>query len=110
MAKKEKKVKNDWWDENVTTFTPVKIKFKIKDIKEENNNAIVEVEIMNVLKREGNKVVDTPENYLKGELPGITKDTIEKRIESSIRSDYRKYFGSNQIENPIKFRFIHSKK
>ena len=70
----------------------------------------LEVEILDVLKMAGNVSLPTPENYLKNEIPGITKEKIEKKVESQIRSDYRKYFGSQDIDNPIKIRFIHSKK
>ena len=107
----QKKIRNYPWEETAgDLFTPVKIKFKIKDIKEENNTAIIEVEILDVLKMAGNVSLPTPENYLKNEIPGITKEKIEKKVESQIRSDYRKYFGSQDIDNPIKIRFIHSKK
>jgi hypothetical protein len=105
---KEKTIKNSEWIE--PNATPIKIKFKIKDIEEREDNAIVKVEVVDVVKRLNNKSLPTPENYLKGEIPNVNKEKVEQRIESELYNNFREYFGSSDIESPIKFEFTHSKK
>lgn len=104
---KEKTIKNYEWEDNAT---PIKIKFKIKDIEEKNGDAIVKVEVLDVFKRENNKSIKTPENYLKGEIPNVTKEKVENRIKREITSNFQEYIGSSDVESPIKFKFTHSKK
>ncbi len=71
---------------------------------------------MEVNRRDGNRAVKTPENYTKGELPGVTKEKVEKNIVRVIQSDFTNYVGKHQpwgknIEDRsnVKFNFIHEK-
>jgi hypothetical protein len=58
--------------------------------------------------------IDTPENYLKGEIPNLTPELVEKKIESKLKSNLKNYLGSvfdnENEEQKIKFRFNHLKK
>jgi hypothetical protein len=93
-----------------------KVKFKITDVREENNKIVVDVDIIEVNRREGNKAVKTPENYTKGELPGVTKEKVENNVIRAIMSDFRNYVGksqpfgkNNEDRSNIKFNFFHEK-
>jgi hypothetical protein len=120
ISKKPKNVSSmvSWEDRNEANVNDIgfKVKFKITDVREEDGKAVVDVNIIEVNKREGNKAVKTPENYIQGELPGVTKEKVEKNVMRAIQSDFTNYFGKHQpwgknIEDKsnIKFNFIHEK-
>ena len=91
----------------------VNIKFKINSVEEEGDKSIVNVDIFDVLKREDGKSVPTPENYLKGELPNITKEKIENDLKRKLRGDFWKYLGprfEKMEDQNVEFRFNHLKK
>jgi hypothetical protein len=91
----------------------VNIKFKIGSVEEEGDKSIVNIDIFDVVKREDGKSVSTPENYLKGELPNITKEKVENELTRRLRGDFRNYLGPrfDKMENQnVEFRFNHLKK
>jgi hypothetical protein len=107
---RQKALSTGGWNED-----KVKIKFKIKDVVEDEDKLTIIVDIIDVLKRIGNKSEPTPENYLKGELRGTDKEKVEKSVRSNILSDFKEYVGrrlnnywdfdpSNSI---IDFKFNH---
>ena len=93
------------WDSD----TPVKIRFKMKDIKQKNNDILIEVEVVDVFRREGSKIVKTGEDYLKGEIEGASKKEVEDRVENFMKKELYGYFPQN-VDLNIKFKFKHSKK
>lgn len=96
------------------TRTPeVNIKFKINSVEEEGDTSIVNVDIFDVIRREGGKSVPTPENYLKGELPNTTPEKIESQLTNRLIRDFSKYLGpkfQNKDKQNVEFRFNHLKK
>ena len=89
------------------------IKFKISSVEETDDVNIVNVDIYDVLKTRAGVQIDTPENYLKGEIPNVTPEKVEKEIETKLRQNFRQYLGpklGNQDEELITFRFNHLKK
>jgi hypothetical protein len=88
----------------------------VSDVREDDGKIVVDVNVMEVNRKEGNKAIKTPENYTKGELPGVTKDRVEKNIIRVIQSDFTNYVGKAQpwgknVEDRsnVKFNFIHEK-
>ena len=107
---------NSWWAQNDTPI-PYKVKFKINSIDDSGEKVIVNVDIYDVLKMEDSKQLPTPENYLKGELPGITKEKVEKTLRRKLNADMRPFIGPRYNYNDplpqssvIEYRFNHLKK
>ena len=90
------------------------IKFKISSVDEIDDKNVVNVDIYDVLKTRAGVQIATPENYLKGEIPNITPEKIEKQIEIKLRNNLRDYLGPKFSDKPeeenIIFRFNHLKK
>lgn len=92
----------------------VKIKFKIKSIDEENGKSVVNIDVLDVLRREGNKGVETPDNYLKGEINGVTKESVENTIISDLGHKFKEFIGQRmkwkdgtpKTDN-VEFKFNH---
>jgi hypothetical protein len=106
------------WPQNDEVEVPTKIKFKIKDVVEKDGKVIIQVDIQDVKRRAGNMGVDTPQNYLKGELTGITKEKVEKAVKRDLIRNYKEYLGTRQSnysgtdlkDSLIDFEFNHVKK
>lgn len=92
----------------------ISIKFKISSVEDIDNKNVVNVDIQDVLKIVNGKQVPTPENYLKGEIPNLTPEKVEKQIETKLRKNFQDYLGpkfSNKPEEEnIVFRFNHLKR
>jgi len=63
------------------------------------------------------KGVKTPENYLKGEMEGVTKERVEKSITKKLKGDFREFIGPRyRYHEPlpeksvIEFNFNHLRK
>lgn len=112
--------KTHWggWDGDTDRRLPdFIVKFKVNSIEEGEDKMTVVVDIYDVLKKEGNKGVPTPENYLKGELEDITPQRVENAVENKLKQDLRPYIGPRYLyheplpdNSNIKFRFNHLKK
>ena len=95
--------------------TPTKIKFRIKDIQQEGDKVNIVIDVIDVLKKTGNVAIETPENYTKGELPGVTKDYVEQRIISDVVQDLKEYIGKrlnnywdvDMSKTDVDFKFNH---
>ena len=92
------------------------IKFQVKNIEVEGDNAIVNIDVYDVVNREDNKQVDTPQNYLKGEIPNLNQSKVEDAIKIKMRGELKDYIGKRfryKPEDPkganIEFRFNHLK-
>jgi hypothetical protein len=89
------------------------IKFKVSSVDETEDKNIVNVDIIDVIKTQQGKQIPTPENYLKGEIPNVTPELVEKEVERKLRQNFRQYLGpilGNQDEELVTFRFNHLKK
>jgi hypothetical protein len=89
------------------------IKFKVSSVDETEDKNIVNVDIIDVIKTQQGKQIPTPENYLKGEIPNVTPELVEKEVERKLRQNFREYLGpilGNQDEELVTFRFNHLKK
>jgi hypothetical protein len=79
---------------NVSRYYPnIKIKFKIKSIEEEDGKAVVNIDVLDVLRKEGQKGVETSDNYTKGEIDGVTKESVENTIVSELGNKFREFVG-----------------
>ena len=91
----------------------ISIKFKISSVEEIDDKNVVNVDIEDVLKMVNGKQVPTPENYLKGEIPNLTPEKVEKQIEVKLRNNFQEYLGPKFSDKPeeenIVFRFNHLK-
>ena len=112
--KKTEKIYNSYGFENPANAN---IKFKVKSVDIEGDKAIVTIDVYDVLKREGNKSIPTPQNYLRGEIPNLTTKKVEDKIASKMRGELKDYTGTRQRythEIPpgtkIEFKFNHLKK
>ena len=93
----------------------VKIKFKISSISEDNGKPLVTIDVLDVLRREGGKGIETPENYLKNEISGVTKEKVENRIIVELGNKLKEFIGSRFRYNnekvkstkDIEFKFNH---
>jgi hypothetical protein len=109
-------------DKPKTTSTygenPIKVKFKIDDIKKEDDSIIIYVSVLDVGKKEGRKTISLQGQYLKNETDNINKEKVENEIKKQIFSDIEKYLGtitskkdidinSNNTDE-IKFVFTHT--
>jgi hypothetical protein len=101
---------------NVSRYYPnIKIKFKIKSIEEEDGKAVVTIDVLDVLRKEGQKGVETSDNYLRGELNDVTKESVENTIVSELGNKFREFVGKRmkydsegvaKIDN-VEFKFNH---
>jgi hypothetical protein len=116
LTKRKKTAKSYRWYGDAETAN-ANIKFKIKSIEDEGNKAIVEVDILDVILRGDRGEEPTPQNYLKGEMPGMTKEYAEEQAKIKIMGILRDYmatrFRYNGEDPPVQnifFKFNHLKK
>lgn len=103
-----------WWGEEGPNF---KAKFKIKSVDIENGVAIVTVDIHDVVLAKNNRGINTPQNYLKGEIEGLTAEKVEEKIEDTLKHDFKQFVGPRfrwheklPEGSKVKFKFNHLKK
>lgn len=131
MLSKIPKFAQDWgYGDN---YTPMKVKFKITDVREENNKGVVDVTIYDAGKRETvpnswggeratRKMVPSQGGYLRGEIPNVDKQKVENIVKNKIIYNFKDYIGTwpaydgitfDMETNPdkftLKFNFIHEK-
>lgn len=106
-----------WWSDEARRVPGFVVKFKVNSIEENDEKLIVVVDIYDVLKKVNNRSVDTPENYLKGELPGITPEKVEEAVAYKLKQDLRPYIGPRYTydeplpdSSNISFKYNHLKK
>ena len=98
-------------------FVPdTNIKFKVKDISVDDDKAIVNIDVYDVVKRKGGRQQDTPQNYLKGEIPNLNQTNVEFAIKIKMRRELIDYIGkrfrwnSDELKgSKIEFKFNHLK-
>ena len=119
LTKRKKTAKSYSWigGDDEVQFSDANVKFKIKSVDTNNDKATVEVDILDVIRRDNNKEVQTPQNYLKGEMQGMNKERAEERVKVKIMGILRDYmatrFRYNGEDPPIQnifFKFNHLKK
>jgi hypothetical protein len=116
LTKRKKTAKSYRWHGDAENAN-ANIKFKIKSIEEEGDKATVTVDILDVIHRGDSGEEPTPQNYLKGEIPGMTKEIAEEKAKVKIMELLRDYmatrFRHNGEDPPIQnifFKFNHLKK
>jgi len=104
----------------------LKVKFKITDIREEGDKAVIDVNIIDAGPTEGDgsrKMVPTKGKYITGEIDGVTKENVEKTIKNKILGNFKQFVGNFPKWNEekgydldtypekhtVKFNFIHPK-
>jgi hypothetical protein len=119
LTKRMKTAKSHRWfgGDDEVQFADANIKFKIKSVNTDGDKATVEVDILDVIRRDDNKEVQTPQNYLKGEMQGMNKERAEERVKVKIMDILRDYmaarFRYNGEDPPVQnifFKFNHLKK
>ena len=108
ISKKTASVKSGYGED-----PKISVKYKITSVEEMDDKNIVNVDIIDVIKTQQGKQIPTPENYLKGEIPNVTPELVEKEVERKLRQNFRQYLGpilGNQDEELVTFRFNHLKK
>jgi hypothetical protein len=119
LTKRMKTAKSHRWfgGDDEVQFADANIKFKIKSVDNDGDKATVEVNILDVIRRDDGKEVQTPQNYLKGEMQGMNKERAEERVKVKIMDILRDYmatrFRYNGEDPPIQnifFKFNHLKK
>jgi hypothetical protein len=107
------------WGEPDENYPGFKVKYKINSVNDEGDKVVVNVDVVDVLKLEfgTNRGLDTPENYLKGELEGITKERVEKTLRRKLNGEFREFIGPRYRYNDplpessvIDYNFNHLKK
>ena len=116
LIKRKKTAKVYKWHGDAETAN-ANIKFKINSIQEEGDKATVTVDIFDVIHRGDDGEEPTPQNYLKGEMKGMTKEIAEEKVKVKIMELLRDYmatrFRQNGEDPPIQnifFKFNHLKK
>ena len=118
LSKRKKTAKTyNYWNQDPEQMVPnTNIKFQVKKIDVENDKAIVDIDVYDVVNREGGRQVDTPQNYLKGEIPNLNSKKVEDAIRIKMRGELRDYIGKRfrwVAEDPkgakIEFKFNHLK-
>ena len=116
LTKRKKTAKSYRWYGNDDAAN-ANVKFKIKSVEHEGDKAIVTVDIHDVVYRGDSGEEPTPQNYLKGEMPGMTKEYAEEQAKIKIMGILRDYMGTrfryNGEDPPIQnifFKFNHLKK
>ena len=119
LTKRKKTAKSHRWfgGDDEVQFADANIKFKIKSVDTDGDKATVEADILDVIRRDYNKEVQTPQNYLKGEMQGMNKERAEERVKVKIMELLKDYmatrFRYNGEDPPIQnifFKFNHLKK
>lgn len=121
LTKRKKTAKTyNYWAQGHEQATPsTNIKFQVKKIDVDNDRAIVDIDIYDVINRDGRKEVDTPQNYLRGEIPNLTPDKVERGIKLKMFEPLKDYIGKrfswdwvsgDRKGAKIEFRFNHLKK
>lgn len=116
LTKRKKTAKvYSWHGDN--DLANANVKFKINSIKEEGDKATVTVDIFDVIHRGDSGEEPTPQNYLKGEMKGMSKEIVEEKVKVKIMGILRDYmatrFRQNGEDPPIQnifFKFNHLKK
>ena len=105
-----------WYDVR-DGILPFKAKYKINSIDDSEDKIKVVVDIHDVVKMVDGRGVETPENYLKGELKGVTEKIVEKAIEKKLNEKMRDFIGPRyRYYEPlpsgslIEYKFNHLKK
>jgi len=121
LSKKVRTLKPSYWwaGTDRENFTPHSIKFKISSIGEDNGIGLVTIDVLDVLllDRSG-KEVKTSENYLKGEIPNVTKEKVENNIISKLKYQFKDFVGKRvgwrdkdlPEGSKVRFVFNHLKK
>jgi hypothetical protein len=116
LIKRKKTAKSYKWYGEVEAPN-ANIKFKVKSVEEDGDKAIVTVDILDVVYRGSSGEEPTPQNYLKGEMEGMTKEIAEEKVKIKIMTILRDYMASrfryNGEDPPIQnifFKFNHVKK
>jgi hypothetical protein len=83
------------------------VKYQITDVAEDNNKVNIKIKIIDGGKVENNSFKPSNGGYLRDELPGITKESLENLIKFKINDELKDYIGDMKNKN-ITYTFIHS--
>lgn len=108
ISDKNKMISTGRWAE-----TPMKVRFKVSDIKEENDEIIITVIIDDAGYLLGQKMLPSKGEYLTKQPYGVTKEKVENAVKAEIRQNISSYIGTMiskitpEMENKFRFEFKH---
>lgn len=91
----------------------ISIKYKINSVDLDGEKPTIVVDIIEVSKLVDWKKVPTPENYTKGEIPGVDKEYVEDKLLIKVRDKLRDYTGTriylddDSKKNLVDIKFNH---
>lgn len=107
-------------------YTPSKVRFRITDIRQEGDIAIIDILVEDAGAREmeqkqwgsvaTNRMIPSQGGYLRGEIPNVTKEKVENTIKTKILYNFKDYVGrwpkydggyKNLDNTQIRFNFTH---
>lgn len=113
MEQKFQQARTQWFAPWDWEQPKVVIKYKIDSVDLDSEKPTLVVNVADVIKKEGNKRIPTPENYTKGEIPGITKEYIEDKIKNRLIGKLYDFmgarYGTDKDKFLVDFRFNHLK-
>lgn len=107
------------WGNQEENHPGFKVKYKINSIDDTGDKVIINVDVLDVLRLDKNSYrgLETPENYLKGEFEGVTKEKVEKSLTRKLKGEFRQFIGPRYRYNDpvsdtslIEFNFNHLRK
>lgn len=107
------------WGNQQENHPGFKVKYKINSIDDTGDKVIINVDVLDVLRLEDDsyRSLITPENYLKGEFEGVTKEKVEKSLDRKLKGEFRQFVGPRYRYNDplpntsvIEFNFNHLRK
>jgi hypothetical protein len=114
LGKRKKTAKLHDYYFNMEQTPNSNIKFKVKSVDVEGDKAIIDIDVIDVLRRVDGREVETPQNYLKGEIPNLNKQKVEDTIKVKLKGELRDYiekrfrYNADDVSN-MEFRFNHLK-
>lgn len=93
ITKRKRNVSFGWWDLDQSG----KVKFKINDVSMDGNKVNLDVEILEVGKRDGQKMIPLGYDYTEDRSPSFSKKKIEKTIYNYIVRKYRELLSAHAI-------------
>jgi hypothetical protein len=95
ITSRKRNVSFGWWDAENSG----KVKFKINDVSMDGNKVNLDVEILEVGKRDGQKMVPLGYDYTEDRTPTFSKKNIERIVYNYIVRKYRELVSARAVYN-----------
>ena len=105
-----------WDEEDYESIPSYKVKFKINSIDDSGEKVIVNVDIYDVVLMKDGRQLFTVKNYMKGEIPRVTPQLVEKSLLNKLNEMMKNYIGASysyDLKVPtnslVEYKFRHLK-